>query len=48
LNIKNWDLLVKCCIAAEVTFTRALSWLNAGNENMISMQPKDYAFIMKI
>jgi hypothetical protein len=45
---KSWDPLVKCCIAAEVTLPRALSWLNAGNEDMISIQPQDYAFIMKI
>jgi hypothetical protein len=41
---KSWDPLVKCCIA----LTRALSWLNAENEDMICMQPEDYAFIMKI
>jgi hypothetical protein len=40
----SWDPLVKCCIA----LTRALSWLNTGNEDMISMQPEDYAFSMKI
>jgi len=34
---ESWDPLVKCCIAAEVTLTRALSWLKAGNEDMISM-----------
>ncbi len=45
---KSWDPLVKFCMAAEVTLTRALSWFNAGNEDMISMQPEDYAFIMKI
>jgi hypothetical protein len=45
---KSWDPLVKYCIAAEVTLRTALSWLNTGNEDMISMQPEDYAFIMKI
>ncbi len=40
----SWDPLVKCSIA----LTRALSWLNAGNEDMICLQPEDYAFIMKI
>ncbi len=45
---KSWDPLVKCCIAAEVTLTRALSWLDTENEDMISMQPEDYAFSMKI
>jgi hypothetical protein len=45
---KSWDPLVKCFIAAEVTLTRALSWLNTGNEDMISKQPEDYVFSMKI
>jgi hypothetical protein len=45
---KSQDPLVKCCIAAEVTLTRALSWLDRENEDMISMQPEDYGFSMKI